>query len=171
MSEVSEAATVRLLLADYAVADPAAKINALGAGLTVMGINVTSGLTAGFSLIVQIGVPSTLYNAECSVEVLLEDSGGGLVGVPLATGLPQQSTQPIRIGQVVRFDPPRLPAPVSMPSSYLPARVQFVLNFTMGLPLMPGQGYGWRVKLDDASRDDWVEKFVVIGPPTGPVIG
>ena len=171
MSEVSDAATVRLLLADYAVADVGGKLNAIGGGLVLLGINAMSGLTAGFALFVQVGVPPKFYNGECSVEILLEDASGGLVEIPLAPGLPQQSGQAVRIGQAVRFEPPRLPLPVSAPPSYLPARAGWALNFATGLPLIPGQGYAWRVKIDDATKDDWVERFVVVGAPAGPVIG
>lgn len=168
MSEVSDVATVRILLADYATTETG-KINALGAGITAIGISPTiSGLTIGFALIVQVGVPHQFYNAECSVEMLLEDSSGGLVEIPPAPGLP---TQPIRVGQAIRFDPPKFQQPVSAPANYLPARVQWVLNFTTGLPLSAGQGYAWRVKIDDASRDEWLERFVVVGPSPGPVLG
>lgn len=168
MSEVADAATVRVLLADYAVAE-AGKINALGAGVNVVGINPGGrGLTSGFAVVVQVSVPRQFYDAECSIEILLEDAGGKLVAIPPSPGLPPQ---PIRVGQVTRFNPPRLPQPVSAPPSYLPGRVQWVLNFTTGLPLAPGQGYVWRVKIDDTTKDDWLERFVVIGPPLGPVLG
>jgi hypothetical protein len=150
------------------VASPDGKTNALGAGLTVLGINPLTGLTAGFALIVQVEVPPQYYGAECSVEILLEDSSGGLVEVALAPGVP---AQPIRVGQAVRFDPPVFPVTVSVPSAYLPARTQWVLHFATGLPLAAGHGYGWRVKIDDASEGGWVEKFVTIGAPAGPVIG
>lgn len=170
MSEVAESATVHILLADYAVAEVSVgKINALGAGVNLVGISPTgTGLTSGFAVIVQVSVPPRCYGAESSVEIQLEDASGGLVGLPPAPGLPPQ---PIRVGQVVRFNAPTLPQPVSTPSNWLPARGQWVLNFTTGLPLAPGQGYAWRVKLDDESRDDWVERFVVVAPPAGPVLG
>jgi hypothetical protein len=168
VSEVSEVATVSLLLADYAVASPDGKINALGAGLTALALNPMTGLTAGFALIVRVGVPPQLYEAECSVEILLEDSSGGLVEVSLAPGVPPQ---PIRVGQAVTFERPRFPTPVAVPSAYLPARAQWVLHFANGLPLVAGQGYGWRVRIDSAGTNDWAERFVVVGAPAGPVLG
>jgi hypothetical protein len=158
-----------MLVADYAIADQAGKVNALGAGLTAVGINPGTGLTAGFALFVQVGVPPQFYNAECAVEIVLEDAGGALVELPSpAPGLPQQ---PVRVGQAIRFDPPRFAGPVNVPARYLPSRVQWVLSFTTGLPLAVGQGYGWRVKIDDATSDEWVERFVVLGPVAGPVVG
>jgi hypothetical protein len=157
-----------MLLADYGIVE-AGKINALGAGVTAIGINPgLPGFTIGFALIVQVGVPHQFYNAECSVEMLLEHAGGGLVEISPSPGLPPQ---PVRVGQAVRFDPPVFQRQVSAPSNYLPARVQWVLNFTTGLPLVPGQGYAWRVKIDDSTRDEWLEKFVVIGAPARPVLG
>jgi len=169
VSDVSDAATVRILLADAAIADPAGKVNALGAGLTGLGINPGTGLTSGFALFIQVGVPPQFYNAECAVEIVLEDIGGALVEIPgPGPGLPPQ---PLRVGQAVRFDTPSFPQPANVPPRYLPARVQWVLSFATGLPLAMSQGYSWRVKIDNETKDDWVERFVVLGPVAGPVLG
>jgi hypothetical protein len=169
VSDVSDAATVRLFLADYAIADPTGKVNAIGAGLTAVAINPASGLTAGFALFVQIGVPPEFYGVECAVEIALEDAGGQLVELPSqAPGLP---AQPLRVGQAVRLNEPQFLQPVNAPTRYLPARIQWVLGFATGLPLAVAQGYRWRVRIDGETRDDWIERFVVLGPAAGPVIG
>jgi len=169
VSEVSDAAVVRMFLADYAVVDPAGKINAIGGGLTAVGFNPGTGMSASFALFVQVGVPPALYGSQSAIEILLQDAGGELVELPgPAPGLPQQ---PVRVGQAVRFDEPQFPQPVSVPARFLQARVQWVLGFTSGLPLMPSQAYSWRVKIDDESNDEWIERFVVLGPAPGPVIG
>lgn len=168
MSDVSDAARVQLLIADYAVADPAGKLNVIGGALTGMGWNPNTGTTPPFALLVMVSVPPRLYNAECAVEILLENPGGALVELPGPTGVPSQQ---LRVGQAVRFEEPRFPGPVNAPVRYLPARSQWALTFMTGLPLVAGQGYVWRVKIDDVSHDDWTERFVVFGPVAGPVLG
>ncbi len=169
MSEVSDAAIVHLLLADYAVSDPQGKLNVTGGGLTWLGRNPATGLTVMFALVASVEVPPPYYGAEASIEILLEDSAGNLVTLPEpAPGLPQQ---PMRVGQVVRFEEPRFPPMAAVPSRYITGRWQWVLLFSTGLPLMEGQGYAWRVRIDNETQDDWTHKFVVLGQAQGPVIG
>jgi hypothetical protein len=169
VSEVSDAAIVRLFLADYAATDPAGKVNVIGGGVTGVGMNPATRTTTPFTLFASVAVPPPLYNAECAVEIILQDSAENLVSVPgPAPGMP---AQPLRVGQAVRFEEPRFPQPVSSPARFLYARTQWVLGFATGLPLTPGEGYTWRVNIDDNTRDDWTERFVVMGQPPGPVIG
>lgn len=171
MSDVSDTATVRLLLADYASVDAAGKLNVIGGGLTVIGQPAQvvpggpTGFTASFGLIVSVTVDPTLYRSECALEVALEDSKGELVELPGPAGRPQK----MRIAQNVVFDES---APVAgVPRSLLRARTLLVLMFNNGLPLAIGQRYVWRVRIDHDSRDDWTEEFFIPGPPPGPVIG
>lgn len=169
MSDVSDAAVVRLLVTDYAVVDAVGKVNIIGGGLTGVGINPTTQGTVPFALFVSVAVPPRLYNAECAVEIFLADAAGDLVSIPgPAQGMPQQ---PLRVGQAVRFEEPRFNQPVNALTRYLYAKTQWVMSFATGLPLVPGQGYTWRVNIDDTSRDEWSERFVVMGPPVGPVLG
>lgn len=166
MSEVSDAATVRLLLADYAAVDAASKLNVIGGGLTLVGFNPEPGLTAPFAVVASVGVPPGLYGAECSVEIILEDSSGEPVSLPGPTG----ETQTMRVGQAITFERPTFPV-AHVPQGVMGARVQWVLAFSTGLPLAVGQRYVWRVKIDHDTRDDWIEEFFVPGPAPGPVIG
>ncbi len=169
MSDVSDAAVVRLFLADYAAADPTGKVHVIGGGVTGVGLNPATRTTSPFALFVSVAVPPQLYYAECAVEIVLQDSAQNLVSVPgPAPGMPDQ---PLRVGQAVRFEEPRFPQPVNIPARFLYARTQWALSFATGLPLTPGEGYVWRVNVDNDSRDDWTERFVVIGQPAGPVIG
>jgi hypothetical protein len=171
VSEVSDNAAVRTLLADYAVIDAAGKLNVVGGGVTGVGQNPNTGLTLPFALYVSVTVPPGLYDKQCSVEIALEDAAGKLVNVPGPA--PDMPTQPLRVGQAVTLEGPRFnfPQQVNVPRRYLPARAQWVMSFATGLPLAAGQGYTWRVRIDGETRDDWVEKFVVFGPAPGPVIG
>jgi len=45
------------------------------------------------------------------------------------------------------------------------------MSFSPGLPLAEGQGYMWRVKIDDEANEEWTERFVVLGNVAGPVLG
>lgn len=169
MSELSEAAAVRMFVADYAATDTVGKINLIGAGVTGVGVNQAIGSTTPFALFVSVAVPPKFYNVESAVEIVLQDAGGNLVSVPGASpGLP---AQPLRVGQAVRFDEPRFLQPVDVPPKFLYARVNWALSFATGLPLTPGEGYVWRVSIDGNSRDEWTERFVVMGQLAGPVLG
>ncbi len=151
------------MIADYAATDAAGKLNVIGGGLTIIGYQMNT--TSAFALVVWVSVPPKHYNADCAVEIVLEDSSGTPVGLPTPTG----QSQIMRIGQVVRFEEPKLPPGV--PRHEMQSRTQFVFAFPTGLPIQVGQRYAWRVKLDDHSRDDWAEEFFVPGPAPGPVLG
>src|SRR5262249_44723846 len=112
-----------------------------------------------------VSVPPKLYNAECAIEIVLEDSTGTPVALPGPTG----EAQVMRVGQAVRFEEPK-PLP-GIPRHTLRSRTQWVLAFATGLPLPVGQRYAWRVKIDHQTRGDWTEEFVLPGPVPGPVIG
>jgi hypothetical protein len=165
VSEVADDAIVRLLIADYASADASQKLNIIGGGVGALGHIQATGQSSPFALVIWIFVPPRHYNAECAVEIVLEDSGGQLVSLPGPAGQPQV----MRIGQVVRFDEPK-PLP-GIQRHTLRSRTQWVLGFPTGLPLPVGQRYVWRVRIDHQTHDDWTEEFVLPGPESGPVIG
>lgn len=158
MSEVSDVATVRMLMADYASVDTASKkLNIVGGGVSLIGAMARTGGTAPFGLAVTIAIPPTHYDAECDIEVILEDADGNPVSIPSPTG----ETQPVRMGQRVKFDAPQLPQE-SNPKGYLPARAMLAISLPMGLPLAGDQGYRWRLKIDDVTHADWTEAFLVV---------
>ena len=162
MSQLSDVATVRLLVADYAVVDVVGKMTVAGGLVTVLAANPAfPGMTAPFWLAVWISVPPTHYDAQCVVEMLLEDSSGAPVGF----ANPQGERDEVRIVQDVTFPKPNLPEQFSEAEGDLPARAQSVIAFSFGLPLPAGKRYAWRVQVDGESRDDWLEEFVVISQP------
>jgi hypothetical protein len=165
VSEVATDAIVRLLIADYAAVDAAGKLNVIGGGVSVIGYVQQVGTTSPFALVVSISVPPKHYNADCAVEIILEDSAGTAVSLPTPTG----ESQIMRIGQAVRLEEPKLMPGV--PRHELQARTQFVIGFATGLPIPLGQRYVWRVKIDTETRHDWTEEFFVPGPTPGPVLG
>lgn len=167
MSDVSDHATVRILLADYASVDQGAKLNVIGGGVVGIGYLHETGSTAPFAVVASVSVPPAFYNEACAAEIVLEDASGQPVSLPGPTG----DAQVMRVGQAIRFEEPKALAGISRFT--LHARSQWVLNFQNGLPLPPGQSYAWRVKIDTESHYDWVEPFVVPGASTktGPVLG
>lgn len=169
MSDASDTAVVRMIIADYSVADPVSgKVSIIGGGATGLGLSPQTGLTVPFALYVSVSAPPDLANQDCTVDIVLEDSSGELVSLPLAPGLPDQ---PVRVTQAFTFVQPSFAQPVSAPPRYLYPRAQWALSFPTGLPLTVGQGYTWRVNVDGETRDDWIERFVVLDPVPGPVLG
>lgn len=166
MSDVSDAAVVRLILADYAVLDGGGKLNLIGGGLSVIGQQVpvgsvvASGFTAPFYVALIVSVSPDLIGAEAALELALEDDNGQPVPMPGPTGEPQL----LRVAQNVTFQVQDL-SNIGVPGKVTPAKVQWVLAFTNGLPLALGKRYTWRVRLDGNTRDDWTESFFVPGPP------
>src|SRR6266542_539415 len=124
-----------MLVADYAAADQASKINIIGGGVTGLGVNPATGGTTPFALFVSVAVPPGLYHAECAVESILQDSGGNRVSLPGPS--PSLPAPPLRIVQAVRFDEPLFPQQVNLPPRFLYARTQSALGFATGLPLTP----------------------------------
>jgi hypothetical protein len=162
VSQVSDVATVRLLIADYAAVDPSGKLTVVGGLVTVLAANpALVDVTAPFWLAMWISVPPEHYGARCTVEMVLEDSSGHPVTFPDPTG----QGDPIRITQEIAFPRPVLPEPSSDASGTLPARAHSVVAFSVGLPLEAEKRYTWRVKVDGESREDWTETFVVISQP------
>lgn len=103
MSDVFDAAVVRMIIADYANADTVSgKANILGGGVTGIGLNAQSGLTAPFALFVSVSVPPSLANEEAAVEILLEDSAGEPVALPSSCTRYAYATSESRAGGQVR---------------------------------------------------------------------
>lgn len=146
-----------MLLADYLILDPARKLNVIGGGVTVAGSNPLTGLTAPIAVFVSVAVPTTFYDAECSIELSLEASDGSLVSVPV----PQSESQPLQVTQTVTFTEPEVLVE-GVPKGFLRSRGLLAISFPTGLPLPPGNGYKWRLKIDDETRDDWAEEFIVV---------
>ncbi len=152
-----------MMMADYAQAE-AGKLNIIGATVTVIGRAPDVGVTVPFSLVVLLEVPPDHYGEECAFKITLEDASGALVTVPGTT--PGDEPQPVvQINQTARFaEPtpsPHLRFPEQYRQGYLPARVYLVIGFPNGLPLASGEGYRWRVTLDNQARDEWTAGFVV----------
>lgn len=160
-------AHVVVLIADYIGIDSAGKINALGAGFGLAGVQ-PHGLTAAQYVIVLVDVPAKYAGQQVALTLELRDETTGQP-VMLPTN-PAGNLEPLRIQHV-----PQIP-PVQVPGLYLPqdvvqSRVQMPVAFQDGLPLQPGHAYAWRVQIDGQTRDGWKAQFYVPGPPPPPVFG
>jgi hypothetical protein len=157
---------VVVLLADYAVADSAGKLNILGTGFTITAVQPATGLTAAMYVVIMMDVPSKYVGQDFPVGVeLQDDTTGQTVVVAGPTGSPDA----LRVQQLVKADPPHV-AGVYLPPS-LWSRVQLVMGFPNGLPLKPGGFYKWRVEVETQHRPGWSAHFHVAGPPPPPVFG
>lgn len=162
-----EAATVSMMMADYAVADQLGKLQMIGGGLQIIGRDHASGATAAFALVVTLEFPAEVFNEQYAFEVVLQDAAGNPVGLGDET---TGDGGVLRFGQSQQVDEPTFPG-ARVPRRSLPARSQVVIHFNNGLPLPAGQVLTWRVQIDGESKPDWVLTFFVAAPTTGPVIG
>jgi hypothetical protein len=165
MSAIADAATVELVLSDFASTDAAGKGNVIGAGVALLGINPQQGVTARFSLWASIHLPTNLCPAEFPVEFSLVDEVGDLVQLQGPTG-----DQPLRVAQIVQMERPNAPVSIAL-RDHIGSRTQVVFDFPGGIPLAPGGMYRWRLLIDGDSSHEWTYPFAVAGPPPGPVVG
>lgn len=166
MSAVAEAASITVVLADFALSDAAGKINIVGGGVRIVGFSPDQGLTARVSLAVIVELPAHTLPAEFSLEVTLL-SNGEVATVPGPTG-----PQPLRMAQTVQLE--RLPAeqfPVPLVRDHIGRNHQLVMDFGGGLPLSPNGVYEWQVRIDGDDAYAVRYPFAVAGPPPGLVIG
>jgi hypothetical protein len=161
VSAVSDGAIVRILLADYVAIDGSSKkLQVVGGGITILGVNSRTGLSAPFGVLVVVEAPSSLYGAECSVDVTIEDAAGAVALLP-----GEGPGEPLQLKQTIKLDAPALQAPDD-PKDFLTARVMLALMFSVGLPLAPGAGYRVRLKIDGETRSEWTDGFIVTSKGT-----
>ena len=157
-------ALVTVLLADYIAVDGAGKLTAVGAAFTLTGLQ-PDGNTPPQHVAVLVDVPSSMIGQDFSFSLSLRDADNG--DPVLVPG--QNGPEPLQVAPVMRAQPPAAPG-LHVPSN-LPGRVQIVLGFPQGLPLVQGRTYRWSVELDGPSHPAWSATFHVAGPPPGPVFG
>lgn len=166
MSDVASRAAVNLLLADFASVDAGGKLNIIGAGVDTLGFDPAQGTTTRFTFVAQVSIPASMCPTEFAVEVALLDASGGIAELPSPAG-----TQKMRVAHVVPMEKPALPVGVTASRDDLTTRSNMVLDFSNGLPLVPGGVYKWRLQIDGDDSVEHVYTMAVAGPPAGPVIG
>lgn len=167
MSRIAESARVTVLLADYANADTAGKVNALGAGWAITGVDPQTGLIAPQTLTVFVDTPPELYGEEFTISLGLRDADASPVTIPGPDGAPQT----LRLTQTMRADEPLLPAEMNVPRHTVWAHSQVIATFPSGLPLTGGQTYRWVIELDGKTSDQWTVPFYVPLPRSLPQFG
>ncbi|MGO9157011.1 hypothetical protein [Mycobacterium sp.] len=169
MSDASESARVRITIADYVVIDQQGKATIVGAGVTIAGVNLQSGMTAPFAVLVSASFAPQFVGEDPAVELSLETEDHQLVQMP---GLLDSTGQPqyLRVATSEKLLPTVLPG-ANIPADIIRPKAQILLNFQNGLPLAPGHAYVWRVKIDGDTRPEWTEMLYVPTASAGPVLG
>lgn len=170
MSDVSDAARVQILLADYAAVDGGGKVNALGVGFQFAILQPT-GATAPQSVTVLVDVPASFGGSDMAFELTLYDEADDVVQTPgpLGQGGAIRLAQNVTL-QEVNASSLNLPQ-YRFPRESLWCRHQVVANMQNGVPVQAGQAYEWRVAIDTVTRADWAARFYVPAPAGGIVIG
>lgn len=172
MSDVSDSAHVRIMLADYATADPAtSKATIVGGGIVWVPPGQAPGYTVPFSVLAIVTFDPAYIGESPAVELLLEDQSGQPVALPGLSGPQGQQPQYLRVGISEQLRPTIVQG-LRIPTEAVRPRMNIMMNFQNGLSLQTGQRYTWRVRVDGETCDEWTEWLYVAGPPTGgPTVG
>ncbi len=162
---VFDEATVFLAVADYMAQDSGGKINALGLGFGVSGLQ-PHGQTGAIFIAAFVEAPRRFIGETASITLELRNvTDDEVVTAAGPTGLPEA----LRITQLVKFDPPNAPG-IDLGEDF-PVRIQVLLGFPIGLPLQAGKTYAWKLRIDERTRPGWQARFHVPATPPGPIIG
>lgn len=153
MSEASDSAHVRVIIADYAVVDTNSKLTIVGGGLSVIALNPANAMTAAFAVVGSVSFDPKFVATSPALVLSLETDDGHLVQLP---GIPE----PIQLAGSNELSPTRLPG-TEIPKEAVRPKVQLLMQFQNGLPLAAGRGYKWRLTVDGETRDEWTESFYV----------
>lgn len=157
-----------VLLADYIGIDAGGKVNALGAGFSMLYVQPT-GLSAPLYMIVMVDVPAKYAGHQYAVSIeLRNETTGQPVMLPTS---PAGDLEPLRVQQVLTVQQGQAPPGFFVPVGSVPARHLLPIAFQDGLPLQPGHMYAWKVQVDGQHRAGWESRFFVPGPHPPPVIG
>ncbi|MCM3657771.1 hypothetical protein M3147_10960 [Agromyces mediolanus] len=166
MSDIAQAATVNIVLADFANNDAGGKGNIIGAGITLVGFDFQQGVTSKFAIWISVRIPIEFCPAEFPLEMAIVDADDNLVSLPGPAG----ESQPLRIAQIVSVERPNVQVPAAL-RDHVGGQIQFVFDFNNGLPLAPNGRYEVRVRLDGDDSRTWKYSFAVVGQAPGPVVG
>ena len=141
----------------------------VGGGVTILGVNVESGMTAPFSVLVWVTFAPNFVGDNPAVELSLETDENQLVQLP---GFLDSAGQPqyLRVATSDTLLPTVMPGAV-IPDGVVRPKAQMLMQFQNGLPLTPGHMYRWRVKVDGDTHNDWTETMFIPTAAAGPVVG
>jgi hypothetical protein len=161
MSDASESAHVRIVLADYGV-EQQGKVTLVGAGISIFGVNPDSGFTAPFVVWATVNFPPEFVGYSPTVELSLETDDGKPVNLPIGPD-EQSQRRTMRIGTYEAL-PRTSVQDVDIPPQIIRPKTQMLLLFQTGIKLDAGQLYRWRVEVDGVTRDHWTEMMYVVSP-------
>ena len=141
----------------------------VGAGVSVVGINVLTGLTAPISVVATATFDPQFLGDRPAIELSLE-TDGQLVQLPGPADAIGGEPQYLRVGTSEQL-PPTVLQGATIPNDLIRPKAQMLMQFQTGLPLAPGRLYVWRVKIDHLTRDEWTQPMYVPTLAPGPVIG
>jgi hypothetical protein len=170
MSEASESAHVRIVLADYVVADQQGKVTLVGAGLSIFSVNLETEATSPFGVWASVTFPPDFVGYSPTIELLLEAEDGTVVQLPNISG-DQKQSRALRVATYEPLPPTVLPPGIHIPPRVARSKAQILLQFQAGLKLDTGQLYRWRVTVDGFSRDDWTEMMYIPTASARPSFG
>jgi hypothetical protein len=156
-----------VLIADYAAADTAGKLNIIGAGFQL--VNAPGGVfPSPHTVLVVIDVPQKYAGDQCAVSIeLRNETTGSPVKVP--TG-PAGKLDTLRVSQSVDISAPALGPGITVPRD-VPCKIQIALAMPPGLPLQPNSEFAWRLSIDGTHKKGWEARFWTLSGPTPPVFG
>lgn len=164
MSDLSEQATLSLLLADYASMSEVGKLNMIGGGVSAIGFDAVAGVTNRFTLIASTHAPGRILPAEGAIDIGLYREGQ-LVEMEQPGG-----PQPLRIGQPVRLEKPTHAGISLSHRDGLMTSHHILVDFSNGLPLNPDTLYEWRMKIDMDEDRTARFPFAVLGATVAPPV-
>lgn len=168
MSNVFDAATVTLMMSDYAVTDQMHKLQMIGGGMQIVNRDHSKGVSSAFALIVTMSFDPIVINEQYAFEVVLENEDG--TPAELGAPAPNSTNNVMRFGQTLQIEEPNFRG-AGVPRHALPPRTQMVLYFNNGLPLPAGRVLTWTARIDGEGKRDWSLPFFVPAPRSGPVLG
>jgi len=163
---LADDSNVWVVVADYAAADQAGKLNIIGGAFQLVGTTPSGQLLTPLAVMVVLEVPRKYAGEDCALTLeLRNETTGEAAKVPTPDG----SMETLRVAQNIPISVPAVPG-ISVPPD-VPCRVNFAMQIAPGLPLQPNNAYAWRVSLDGKHRKGWEAKFWTVSGPTPPVFG
>jgi hypothetical protein len=167
MSDASDSAHVRIVIADYGIGDQAGKMTLVGAGVSIIPLNPSSGTTVPFTVWASASFAPVFVGENPAVELSLETTDGELVQMPGIAGGESQALR-VAVAEALR---PTVMQGAEVDQDAVRPKTQILLQFQTGLPLAAGHAYRWRVRIDGDTRDEWTELLFIPTASAGPVLG
>jgi hypothetical protein len=162
MSEVGQSARVTIIAADYVAVAESHKFTIVGSGITLVGLDPQTGHTAPISVVAIATFDPKFLGESPLVEFSFETDDGELVELPAPPDQIEVHPQPLRITTGPNPLLPTVVKGVDVPADAVRPKVQMMMQFQSGLPLVADRRYLWRMTIDGETRDEWTESLYVM---------